>query len=182
MGMDADIDSLTTPLEELDAQLGNTPQPVYPLPSRPFSVLPPAKIGSGNATIYQLNRGGPPVRRWRTVMREVRGVAGGRWFARSWLGEKDSPLANAQTAGQTPAVNSATPTPAAGVSEYQFMPPSTTSKRGRGRGRGGALSAGSSRQASNGPDTPSGHVVRAPTKMRTSVVAGEGAVGLVPEA
>jgi hypothetical protein len=165
---------LPTPsLEDVDQHLSVGPPPAYPLPNRPFSVLPPPKIGSGFAPIFPLVRGGPPARRWRTVKREVRGVAGGRWFARSWLGEKESAFANAQAAAPAPFL-STVGTPLAGAAEYQFVsaPPV---RRGRGRGRGAALSAsaGPSRQGSNGPDTPGSHGVRAPTKMRTTIVAEE---------
>ncbi|OBZ78641.1 hypothetical protein A0H81_01276 [Grifola frondosa] len=78
-----------------DGVLEGVPLPVYPLPSKPFPVQPPPKIGSGFAPIIPLDRSGKPVRRWRQVNREVRGIAGGRWFARTWVGEKESEFASA---------------------------------------------------------------------------------------
>ncbi|KAH7105075.1 hypothetical protein BKA62DRAFT_669364 [Auriculariales sp. MPI-PUGE-AT-0066] len=41
-----------------------------------------------------------PVRKWKCSQREIRGIAGGRWFARSWAGEADSPWASASAAAQ----------------------------------------------------------------------------------
>lgn len=54
--------------------------PLYPLPSRAFPVQPPAKYPPPHPAD---TRG--PVRKWQIVQREIRGIAGGRWFARSWL-------------------------------------------------------------------------------------------------
>ncbi len=34
-----------------------------------------------------------PVRRWRKAQRVIRGIAGGQWYAPSWVGEKDSAYA-----------------------------------------------------------------------------------------
>ncbi|KAH9929733.1 uncharacterized protein B0H18DRAFT_996001 [Fomitopsis serialis] len=72
--------------------------PQYPLPSKPFPVQPAPKIGTGFAPTIVLDKSKKPVRRWRQVNREVRGIAGGRWFTRSWVGEKESDFASHQTA------------------------------------------------------------------------------------
>lgn len=81
-----------------DGTLEGVPLPIYPLPSKPFPVQPPAKIGTGFASSTSLDKSGKPVRRWRQVNREVRGIAGGRWFTRTWVGEKESEFASAQAA------------------------------------------------------------------------------------
>ncbi|KAJ3571615.1 hypothetical protein NP233_g3633 [Leucocoprinus birnbaumii] len=77
------------PLAE-ETNLENVPLPVYPLPSKPFPVQPPPKIPTGFAPPIPLDKSGKKVRHWRTANREIRGIAGGRWFARSWVGDKDS--------------------------------------------------------------------------------------------
>lgn len=45
---------------------------------------------TGLAPVIPLDRSGKKARSWRVANREIRGIAGGRWFARSWVGEKDS--------------------------------------------------------------------------------------------
>ena len=72
--------------------------PQYPLPSKPFPVQPAPKIGTGFAPTIVLDKSKKSVRRWRQVNREVRGIAGGRWFTRSWVGEKESEYASHQAA------------------------------------------------------------------------------------
>ncbi|TFY63325.1 hypothetical protein EVJ58_g3323 [Rhodofomes roseus] len=76
----------------------NVAFPQYPLPSKPFPVQPAPKIGTGFAPPLVLDKTKKPVRRWRQVNREVRGIAGGRWFTRSWVGEKESEFASQQNA------------------------------------------------------------------------------------
>ncbi|KAJ7361332.1 hypothetical protein DFH08DRAFT_371236 [Mycena albidolilacea] len=73
--------------------------PQYPLPVKPFPVQPPQKINTGFAPIVPIDRTGAKVRHWRPVNREIRGIAGGRWFTRTWMGEKESPLAIAIASG-----------------------------------------------------------------------------------
>lgn len=77
------------------ANLEGVALPQYPLPSKPFPVQPAPKIGTGFAPTLVLDKSKKPVRRWRQVNREVRGIAGGRWFTRSWVGEKESEYAAA---------------------------------------------------------------------------------------
>jgi hypothetical protein len=69
------------------------PYPLYPLPTKPFPVQPPAKIGTGFAPVIPLDKSPGKVRHWRMACREIKGIAGGRWFARSWVGDKDSEFA-----------------------------------------------------------------------------------------
>jgi hypothetical protein len=118
---DAEPDALhlsPAPEEDVAAALAGAPRPLYPAPARPFSVLPPPKLAAGAAPPLVLDRTRAQVRRWRPVVREVRGVAGGRWFARCWLGEKES--AFAAVAGPPP-----------GVAEPAYAPPKP--RRGRAR-------------------------------------------------
>jgi hypothetical protein len=84
----------TTTLEDLEG----VPHPRYPLPTKPFQVQPPPKITTGYATVIPLDRTKIKPRHWRLAHREIRGIAGGRWFARAWVGEKDSELAVAAEA------------------------------------------------------------------------------------
>ncbi|VDB90226.1 unnamed protein product [Peniophora sp. CBMAI 1063] len=73
--------------------LEGVPIPRYPLPTRPFAVKPPGKLLANTwASNPPLDRTKLPARRWRLVQREIRGIAGGRWFAKSWAGGERSPL------------------------------------------------------------------------------------------
>jgi Wiskott-Aldrich syndrome protein len=83
---------LAAPLVE-ETNLENVPLPVYPLPSKPFPVQAPPKIPTGFAPPLPLDKSGKKVRHWRVAQREIRGIAGGRWFARSWAGDRDSEYA-----------------------------------------------------------------------------------------
>jgi hypothetical protein len=176
------------PLDNID--LSTVPLPIYALPSKPFSVLPPPKMGSGHAPILPLDRSGTQVRRWRTVNREVRGIAGGRWFAHVWVGEKDSEFASATTAPAAPvaatpgavaaAAAAATARSAADATAAQALgllsnPFTQKARKARqlaaSANASASASAGPSRSGSQVPEAP--HAVRAPSKMRTSVVAPE---------
>jgi len=83
---------------DIDMSLEGVPLPVYPLPSKPYPVQAPPKIGSGFAPLVPIDKNGKPVRKWRKAHREVRGIAGGRWFTRAWIGDKESEFASAQAA------------------------------------------------------------------------------------
>jgi Wiskott-Aldrich syndrome protein len=83
-----------TTIEDIEG----VPHPRYPLPTKPFQVQPAPKITTGYAPITPLDRTKSLPRRWRLAHREIRGIAGGRWFARAWVGEKDSELAIAAEA------------------------------------------------------------------------------------
>lgn len=147
-----------------EINLEGIPIPVYPLPTKPFPVLPPPKVGSGFASNMALDRSGAKVRHWRTAKREIRGIAGGRWFAKAWVGEKESVFANQMEnqAELRKLVGESSPS-------HVAMPklPSVSAPTGKGKGKGkGAssisTSAAPSRSESQVPDT----VLRAPTKMR----------------
>jgi hypothetical protein len=148
-----------------DIHLDSIPLPVYPLPSKPFPVQPPPKIGTGFAPIIPLDRSPKKVRHWRVANREIRGIAGGRWFAHAWVGEKESEFASA--GGTVPA--------AAGKAVDGVAVPKLSSvsianaSTGKGTSRlKGVASSSHSRASSTMPDA---HATRAPTRMR-SMLAG----------
>lgn len=168
-----------------DINLEGIPLPIYPLPSRPFPVQPPPKIGTGLAPVIPLDKSSNRPRRWRTANREIRGIAGGRWFARSWVGEKESELStaavNAAAAAAIIKANYETDKRAAvesggripelpGVVPVVVAPPA---HKGPGRPRiiksQPAASVSTSRAASISSDAAAAvaHAPRPPTKMRT---------------
>jgi hypothetical protein len=163
----------TPSLEEVQATLHSQPIPAYPAPSKAFSVLPPPKMGSGFAPNIPLDRTRAQVRRWRPLLREVRGIAGGRWFTKSWVGDKESAYASIATPNPYLSASVSAPTIMAGPGVPGDVPPvyapPVPARRGRGRGRGGAFaSSANSRSGSAGPDAFAS-AVRAPTKMRTVI-------------
>lgn len=146
------------------------PLPVYPLPSKPFPVQPPPKIGAGFAPMLPLDRSGNKIRRWRTANREIRGIAGGRWFARSWVGDKESEYANATAAAAASHKNGdadkiTTPKGGGSISAPLLGKGSSKSKAARAMS---GISAAPSRAGSIITDH---HPVKAPSKMR-NIVAG----------
>ncbi|KAG1754715.1 uncharacterized protein EDB91DRAFT_248784 [Suillus paluster] len=143
------------------------PLPVYPLPSKPFPVQPPPKIGTGFAPMLPLDRSGTKVRRWRTANREIRGIAGGRWFARSWVGDKESEFANATAATHKNGDADKIAMPKGGGSISAPLLGKGSSKSKASRAASG-ISAAPSRAGSIIPDH---HPVKAPSKMR-NIVAG----------
>ncbi|KAG2138724.1 uncharacterized protein EDB93DRAFT_714795 [Suillus bovinus] len=146
------------------------PLPVYPLPSKPFPVQPPPKIGAGFAPMLPLDRSGNKTRRWRTANREIRGIAGGRWFARSWVGDKESEYANVTAAAAVSHKNGDTDkitTPKGGGSISAPLLGKGSSKSKAARAMSG-ISAAPSRAGSIIADH---HPVKAPSKMR-NIVAG----------
>ncbi|KAI8981166.1 hypothetical protein BD414DRAFT_491857 [Trametes punicea] len=156
---DIPLASLVAPPVHVDeTPLEGVPLPVYPLPSRPFPVQPPPKIGTGFAPIIPLDKSGKPVRRWRQVNREIRGIAGGRWFVKSWVGEKESEFANALAASQAAAQNAAGDGASTPGLSLPKLP--SVSGTGRGRGRGGRFAHDSSRASSAMPDTLSAQLAK----------------------
>ncbi|KAG6336234.1 hypothetical protein ID866_2853 [Astraeus odoratus] len=147
-----------------DVPVESAPLPVYPLPSKPFPVQPPPKIGTGFAPMLPIDRSGIKVRRWRVANREIRGIAGGRWFARSWVGDKESDFAAAASAKPTEGDKIAIPKSVTSISAP------VSGKGGKAKvARGSAgISAAPSRAGSIVPEL---HTTKAPTKMR-NVVAG----------
>lgn len=150
------------PIPEGPAEI--SPLPVYPLPSKPFPVQPPPKIGTGFASTLPLDRSGIKARRWRVANREIRGIAGGRWFARSWVGDKESELAAAAAAAKH-AEGDKIAVPKAVTS---ISAPGGKSGRAKAPRGSAGISAAPSRSESIVPDL---HPTKAPTKMR-NVVAG----------
>jgi len=146
------------------------PLPVYPLPSKPFPVQPPPKIGTGFAPMLPIDRSGTKVRRWRTANREIRGIAGGRWFARSWVGDKESEFTNAAIAATIAAKN----VDADKIAMAKVGGSISAPLLGKGSGKSktsravSGISAAPSRAGSIIPDH---HPVKAPSKMR-NIVAG----------
>ncbi|KAF9245666.1 hypothetical protein BU15DRAFT_70737 [Melanogaster broomeanus] len=147
------------------------PQPVYPLPTKPFPVQPPPKIGTGFAPMQPLDRSGARVRQWRIANREVRGIAGGRWFARSWVGDKESEFSTAiATAAAAAAAKLAD-------GDKIAIPKSVTSISApmlgkAGKSKAARASAGVSAAPSrSGSIVPELHHPKAPTKMR-NIIAG----------
>ncbi|THH19013.1 hypothetical protein EW146_g2078 [Bondarzewia mesenterica] len=166
-------------LEEFN--LDSVPLPRYPLPSKPFHVQPPLKIGTGYAPLIPLDRSGKKVRHWRTANREIRGIAGGRWFARSWVGDKDSELASAAAAATAATQQAAAVLEseklAAGSAPLTLpkLPTLSLSAPPAGRGSGKtkaskaettASTAASSRSGSAGPDSVSVTPVQIATGQR----------------
>lgn len=171
-----------------DSNLEGVPVPLYPLPSKPFPVQPPPKIGTGFAPAIPLDKSGKPVRRWRQVNREVRGIAGGRWFARTWLGEKESDFASAVAATSAAALQAAQAAAAqreatqaaslsaAGLVSLPKLPPlapsGVASAPVKGRGRGAKADAFVSASSTPRSDSlhPESITVQIPKKRKASAV------------
>ncbi|KAI0361079.1 hypothetical protein OH77DRAFT_1391372 [Trametes cingulata] len=158
---DIPLASIIAPAIHVDeAPLEGVPLPVYPLPSKPFPVQPPPKIGTGFAPVIPLDKSGKPVRRWRQVNREIRGIAGGRWFVKSWVGEKESEFAAAIAASQAAAQSAAGESASMAGMSLPKLSAVSLSGTGRGRGRGGRLGHDSSRAGSALPDSLSAQLAR----------------------
>lgn len=128
-----------------------------------------------------LDRSGAKVRPWRIANREIRGIAGGRWFARSWVGEKESDFAS------TLAAAAATTNAKVTDLDKVALPKSVTSistpalgKGGKSKGaRGSAgISAAPSRSGSIVQEL---HTPKAPTKMRNIITGPASEAGDEPE-
>ena len=149
-------------LSNQDENLDGVPCPIYPLPSKPFQVLPSVKIATGFATNLPLDKNHTDVRHWRLAKREIRGVAGGRWFARSWVGDKESPYA-------TSVANNPPPTE---VEKPSGNTSTKLSTAGSKKKKEKADTAASSRSSSTVPDPPApSRTTTGPSKMRTSHTA-----------
>lgn len=151
-------------LSNQDESLEGVPCPVYPLPSKPFPVLPSVKIATGFATNLPLDKNHTEVRHWRMAKREIRGIAGGRWFARSWVGKKDSRYA-------TSVANNPPPAEAEKPSGNTSTKLSTAGSKGSKK-KEKIDTAASSRSSSTVPDLPApSRTTTGPSKMRTSHTA-----------
>ncbi|KAI0067984.1 hypothetical protein BV25DRAFT_1911020 [Artomyces pyxidatus] len=147
------------PAARTSTPLFSAPMPIYPLPTKPFHVQPPPKIGTGYAPLVPLDRTAKKPRHWRPAHREVRGIAGGRWFARVWVGAPDA---------------DAPPHDHAAGSALTLPKLPALSLAGRGRGKAAkaeaASTAASSRSVSLAPEGMSTPVAaRAPTKKRSAL-------------
>ena len=154
-----------------DINLDSIPLPLYPLPTKPFPVQQPPKIGTGFAPINPLDKTRKRPRHWRVANREIRGIAGGRWFTRSWVGEKDSELASAIASGAT--ASGSKPTDGMALPKLPSVSISgVSSGKGSSRPKGGSGSASHSRASSTMPDRDrDSHATRALTRMRSSILA-----------
>ena len=151
-------------LSNQDESLDGVPCPVYPLPSKPFPVLPSVKIATGFATNLPLDKNQAQLRHWRLAKREIRGIAGGRWFAQSWVGDKESAYA-------TSVANNPSPTEVEKASGNASTKLSTAGSKGSKK-KEKVDTAASSRSSSTVPDLPApSRTTTGPSKMRTSHVA-----------
>ncbi|KAL0565855.1 hypothetical protein V5O48_016165 [Marasmius crinis-equi] len=169
--------------------LEGIPVPVYPLPTKPFPVLPPPKISTGFAPNVPLDKSKAKVRHWRVANREIRGIAGGRWFTRAWVGEKESELAGVLAAGKANGVEGSLSVATGGNGAKALgggggggggtsasAPPGGTGKGSKKKGGAAANSSrsGSSVPEANGTGTTGGGgggSARGPSKMRISQMA-----------
>jgi hypothetical protein len=110
------------------------------------------------------------VRRWRRRHREIRGIAGGRWFAVAWAGEKESEYAVEAEKKAAEDEKKAVGKPKVKTAKSLVA----------------ASSAGPSRSSSVNPEPMLMlHATREPTKMRMIVAPlamgeGEGDVEMLP--
>ena len=110
------------------------------------------------------------MRHWRTANREIRGIAGGRWFARTWVGEKESEFALAMAVAAKEGDEK--PVSAPKGSSSSTGKGSTKAKGSKNASLAASVSgsAAPSRDASVAPDAPLAlGTVRAPTKMRITL-------------
>ena len=153
------------PMVDDPPNLENVPIPVYPLPTKPFPVQPPPKIPTGFAPLIAVDRGRTRVRHWREANREIRGIAGGRWFAKTWVGDKESQFAIYASKSVDDKVSTSS------TSKLPAQLSKVVSKLKASKGGSVANSANPSRAASVVPEhsgNPITSAVRAPTKMRIS--------------
>ncbi|KAI0334431.1 hypothetical protein GY45DRAFT_1367609 [Cubamyces sp. BRFM 1775] len=136
------------PIHADETPLDGVPLPVYPLPSKLFPVQPPPKIGTGFAPVIPLDKSGKPVRKWRQANREIRGIAGGRWFVKSWIGEKESEFAAALAASQAAAASAAGESASAAGLTLPKLPSMT------GTAMPDSLSVQLAKKRGSGPGTP----------------------------
>lgn len=106
------------------------------------------------------------MRHWREANREIRGIAGGRWFAKTWVGDKESHFA-AYAARPDDKVSASTKNPAQSTPVMSKV----VSKLKASKGGSVSNSSNPSRAPSVVPEhsgNPVTSAVRAPTKMRIS--------------
>lgn len=163
-----------------ETNLDSVALPIYPLPSKPFPVQPPPKVSTGFASAITLDKSGAKVRHWRVANREIRGIAGGRWFAHAWVGDKDSEFAtsfatSAHTTGDGDKASASSTSGAVVLPKLSSVPISAPSGKGARAKLSKARAAASTSAATSraGSAMPDPHVARAlaPTKMRTIIAA-----------
>lgn len=148
--------------DDAASALENVPIPQYPLPTKPFPVQAPIKIPTGFAPPMPLDKSTKKVRRWRTANREIRGIAGGRWFVKTWVGDKESEYSS--SLGDEKITHPV-------LGKLSGLSASAPAGRGGGVGRGKKLasaapSAVPSRSGSPGPPASAAPAARPMTKMR----------------
>ncbi|ESK95274.1 hypothetical protein Moror_3965 [Moniliophthora roreri MCA 2997] len=175
LGSDAPSAPHSVPPAEEPINLEGVPVPVYPLPTKPFPVLPPPKISSGFAPTIPLDKTKAQPRRWRVANREIRGIAGGRWFVRAWVGEKESEFANAMQAQKAAAEGGLGGSGVNGLALPKLAGVSISAPQGTSSGKGSKKkTANSSRSGSSVPEHVNGVgsvSARGPSKMRISQMA-----------
>ena len=171
--------TVLAPLAE-EFNLDNIPIPVYPLPTKPFPVQPPPKITSGLVPL-PLDKSTKAVRHWRPARREIRGIAGGRWLARTWVGDKESEYASfIAIADDKPSTSVALPKlPPLSISAPAIK--SLGRLKASSKAGSAATSATPSRAPSTNPESQGIPIattaVRAPTKMRVLQLASSSGDG-----
>ncbi|QRW09046.1 hypothetical protein RhiLY_08045 [Ceratobasidium sp. AG-Ba] len=87
----------STPSEIDPALLATAPR--RPLPTRAFPVQPAPKTTAATPTVGNggIDWNKRRVRRWGVKMREIRGVGGGSWWVRTWVGSPESEYASDPT-------------------------------------------------------------------------------------
>jgi len=171
--------TVLAPLAE-EFNLDNVPIPVYPLPTKPFPVQPPPKITTSGLAPLPLDKSTKAVRHWRPARREIRGIAGGRWLARTWVGDKESEYASFIAADDKTSTSVTLPK----VPPLSISAPAIKSLgRLKASSKAGsvATSATPSRAPSTNPESQGIPIVttavRAPTKMRVLQLASSSGDG-----
>ncbi|EEB89598.1 hypothetical protein MPER_12285, partial [Moniliophthora perniciosa FA553] len=148
-----------SPFEEEITLENLGPVPVYPLPTKPFPVLPPPKVSAAIAPLIPLDRSKAKVRHWRVANREIRGIAGGRWFTRAWVGEKQSKFADSE---RLKAARAKVDAKEAGKKDAGSARAPSRKKK--------AAAASSAPTTRSGSQVPDGASARVPSKLRVSQV------------
>ncbi|KAJ7597293.1 hypothetical protein C8J56DRAFT_919694 [Mycena floridula] len=155
------------PQNNEEINLESNPVPVYPLPTKPFPVQPPPKIATGFAPPITMDRSirHAKVRTWRVANREIRGIGGGRWFARSWVGARDSEFSIATSTTASLKNFEAHGVAIPKLPALSISAPAGKTSSGKSRTKAtSSLATSAAPSRSGSADIAS---VRAPTKMRT---------------
>ncbi|TEB38556.1 hypothetical protein FA13DRAFT_1751274 [Coprinellus micaceus] len=100
--------------------LENVAIPQYPLPTKPFPVQAPIKIPTGFAPPMALDKS----------TKKIRGIAGGRWFVKTWVGDKESEYSSAIGEEKVTAM------PGGMMGKFSGLSASAPVGRGGGAGKG----------------------------------------------